>query len=190
MRRIEAFAVVCEAGCLCDAQGRMPDALKSEAEWRFFQAGLDRADVTVLGRLSHEAAPNPRRRRRLVMTSRVDAVEPVDPETGFWNPAGASLDAALGVIATRDADLAVAGGAGVFDWFLSGPFRCTTFYLSRMAGVALTDGRGVFTGVGPGRSPEAILAAAGYSPGATIRLDARASVTPWTILGHEDIENR
>jgi len=168
----------------------MPQTLKSDAEWRFFQAGLDRADLIVLGRLSHEAAPNLRRRRRLVMTSQAMALERADPVTFFWNPAGASLDEALGVIATRDADLAVAGGAGVFDWFLSGAMGFTTFYLSRMAGVALRDGRGVFAGVGAQNSPEAVLTAAGYVPGDTLRLDARASVTPWTPGKTADIEKR
>ncbi len=158
----------------------MPDALRSAAEWAFFQAGLDRADATVLGRLSHEAAPNVKRRRRIVVTRTVAGVEEAADEAAVvrWNPA-VPLDRALDAFDRPVASLAVAGGMAVFDLFLAGPHRYTAFHLSRMRGVQLPGGRKVFGGLGPGRTAAAHLHRAGFRPDAAAVLDERASVVTW-----------
>ena len=62
---IHGYAIVSDDDRIADASGAMPEALRNEADWAYFQAGLDAADWVALGRASHEAAPNLRRRRRL-----------------------------------------------------------------------------------------------------------------------------
>jgi hypothetical protein len=83
--QIEAYAVVGDDDRIANAAGEMPEALKNDTEWAFFQAGLDAAQVTVLGRASQEATPNHRRRRRLVMTRSVRDLRS-EGDTVFWNP--------------------------------------------------------------------------------------------------------
>ena len=34
--RMDAYVVVSDDGCIADADGRFPDALKHDAEWDFF----------------------------------------------------------------------------------------------------------------------------------------------------------
>lgn len=142
--RIEAYVVVGEDGHYCDAQGNLPDALKNDAEWAFFQAGLDASDLIVLGRKSHEATPNVRERRRLVMTRSVASLTRVD-QTVFWNPSGASLETALAQFENPIASIAVVGGQAAFDHFLTGSYRYHRFHLSVIAGVKLPGGRPLFS---------------------------------------------
>src|ERR1700748_269668 len=98
-RRIEGYAIVSEDGMLANAAGIMPDSLKFEADKEFFERGLDRVEVVVHGRHSHERQPRSHLRRRLVLTRRVLSITP-DPSNEralFWNPAGASFEQALAV---------------------------------------------------------------------------------------------
>ena len=140
---------------LADAAGVMPDSLKLAADQRFFEAGLDRADVAVHGRHSHEHQPNSPRRWRLTLTHSVDAIAP-DPgnrRARFWNPAGCSLESAIAALGVRDAAVAVIGGTIVFGLFLD---RYDTFFLTRAPNVRLPGGRAVFPGV-PLKTPEAVM---------------------------------
>lgn len=177
--QIEAYAVVGDDDRIANAAGEMPEALKNDAEWGFFQAGLDAAQVTVLGRASQEATPNHRRRRRLVMTRSVRDLRS-EGDTVFWNPENIDLSVALRVFQVDIDRVAVAGGRDVFDHFLSGPDRYTHFHLSRVAGVALPGGRGVFRGVDEeGLSAADILRRAGYVPTSPRRLDDGVEVVTW-----------
>ncbi|MFX7748073.1 hypothetical protein ABTK03_22080, partial [Acinetobacter baumannii] len=65
----------------------MPQRLMNDADWRLFQAALDRAELVVLGRVGHQRHPNPGR-RRLVLTRSVTGlvVDPADRCAHFWNP--------------------------------------------------------------------------------------------------------
>jgi hypothetical protein len=157
--RIEGFAIVSEDGMLADAAGVMPAALQLPADQRFFEAGLDRADVMVHGRRSHEQQRRSAERRRLIVTRQVEALapDPDNPRALLWNPTGASLEAAIAALGLQRAAVAVIGAAGVFGLFL-GRYDC--FYLSRGPRIRLPGGRPVFPGV-PARTPEAVLAAHG-----------------------------
>ena len=74
---------------LANAAGIMPDQLKFEADQQFFERGLDRVDVVVHGRHSHEQQPHSHLRRRLILTRRVPAIaaDPSHEKALFWNPA-------------------------------------------------------------------------------------------------------
>ncbi|HXQ11581.1 MAG TPA: hypothetical protein VN805_11365 [Caulobacteraceae bacterium] len=168
-RRIEGFAIVSEDGMLADAAGVMPDALKFEADQCFFERGLDRVDVVVHGRHSHEQQPHSHLRQRLIVTGQVPALvaDPSNAKALFWNPAGASLEQALAALGRPDARIGVIGGTRVFALFLD---LYDVFFLTRAPGVRLPGGRPVFPDV-PARSPEAVLARHGLVRGRTRELD-------------------
>lgn len=177
--RIEGYAVVGDNDRIADAAGKMPDSLKNDAEWTFFQDGLDAADVTVLGRRSNDVTPNHRGRRRLVMTRSVSGIE-LNGLIVLWNPEGASLETALAAFECKVEHLAVAGGRNVFDYFLSGLHRYTVFHLSRIKGVSLPGGVGVFSAVETkGLTAEQTLSSSGYSPGSSKMLDKDVEVVGW-----------
>src|SRR5215469_12723870 len=94
---IEGYAIISEDGMLADAHRVMPPALLFEADQRFFEQGLDRADVVVNGRHSQERQARSHLRHRLILTRRVPALSPdaTNPRALLWNPAGASFEAAL-----------------------------------------------------------------------------------------------
>ena len=180
MIRIEAYAVICENDCIADANGAMPPDLKNEAEWAFFQAGLDKADIIVLGRKSHEITPNPMNRRRLVLSAQVARAEWADERTVIWNPEGLSLQAVLEMFEGDVSTVAVTGGKRVFDYFLEHFSGYDRFHLSRMKGVYLKGGVKLFSALDAGgATPESLLTANGYVAGAYRALDEQASVVTW-----------
>ena len=179
--RIEGFAIVSIDGMLADRAGHMPDALKIEADQRFFAESLDQVAAVVHGRHSHEGQPNSPRRRRLILTRRVSGIEP-DPENPLarlWNPAGASFTAACAALGVEKGTVAIIGGTDVFGLFLD--IGYDAFHLSRANRVRLPGGRPVFPQV-PGQTPEEVLASHGLHPGERRVLDemADASLVSWT----------
>ena len=155
---------------LANADGIMPDSLKFEADQAFFERGLDRVDVVVHGRHSHERQRHSDLRRRLILTRKVSAIaaDPLNKRALFWNPAGASLEQAMAVLGTSDGSIGVIGGTEVFGIFLD---RYDIFYLSRAPGVRLPGGRPVFPEV-PARTPEDVLSRHGLECGQRQVLDA------------------
>jgi dihydrofolate reductase len=154
---------------LADAAGVMPDALKFEADQRFFERALDRVDVVVHGRHSHEQQPRSHLRHRLILTRQVPALAagPTNEKALLWNPVGASLEQALAALGEPDARVGVIGGTDVFGLFLD---RYDVFHLTRAPGVRLPGGRPVFPDV-PARTPEAVLASHGLVRGGKRELD-------------------
>ena len=178
-RRIEGYVIVSADGMLADARREMPKELKYEGDQQFFNAALDRADLIVHGRYSHEGQPNSPKRRRIVVTSATDALSahPANPNATLWNPAGASFEQACERAGVRSGTVAIIGGPEVFAMFLD---RYDVFWLSQAPHVRLPGGHPCFPGV-PERSPQEILAAHGLTPGEPQILDKAhdVSVTPW-----------
>ena len=173
---IIGFAIVSDDGMLADAKGVMPAALQLDADQKYFADGMDRVQVSIHGRHSHEQQPHAPLRHRITVTGRVGSVAPDanNPKGILWNPAGAQFAqawATLGLDAT--AKLGVVGGTDVFGLFLD---DYDEFHLSRAAGVCLPGGRPVFPGV-PLLTPEQILERHGLHPGAPQPLDAAKGVT-------------
>jgi hypothetical protein len=177
--RIEGYVIVSADGMLANADRVMPDELKFEGDKRFFAAALDRADLIVHGRHSHEGQPNSPQRKRIVLSRRIGttAPDPSNPGATFWNPAGASFESACEQAGVRSGTVAIIGGPAVFGMFMD---RYDTFWLSQAPLVLLPGGEPCFPGV-PRHSPQEILAAHRMSPGDAQILDAApgVSVTPW-----------
>jgi hypothetical protein len=177
--RIEGYVIVSANGMLADARNVMPDELKFEGDKAFFSAALDRADLIVHGRNSYEDQPNSPRRKRIILTRKVDtiALDQANPKATLWNPAGASFEAACHHAGIDAGTIAVIGGPGVFGMFMD---RYDVFWLSLAPHVRLPGGEPCFPGV-PARSPQDILAAHGLRAGEPQLLDAAhdVTVTPW-----------
>ena len=178
-RRIEGYVIVSADGMLADASGVMPETLKFEGDKQFFNAALDRADLIVHGRHSHEGQPNSPQRKRIVVTRTIAGIadDPSNPKATLWNPANASFEAACGHAGVHAGTIAIIGGPDVFDMFLD---RYDTFWLSQAAKVRLPGGEPVFSGV-PRQTPQEVLAHHGLRPGHGQILDGPGgvTVTPW-----------
>jgi dihydrofolate reductase len=175
------YAIVSDDDYIADSAG-MPRALMNEADWAYFQAGLDRADLVLLGRIGHERHPNPRRRKRLVVSASVSGLE--EREDGWWwNPAGLPLEAVLAALLPEGGTVAVTGGRRVFDLGLTEGYEA--FHLSRAEEVRLGSGTPVFSGVAAGHSAEALLTEAGLAPVERRMLDASARVS-LTVFRKQD----
>ena len=176
---IEGYVIVSADGRLANADNVMPDELKFEGDKRFFTAALDRADLIVHGRNSHEGQPNSPRRKRLIVTRRVASIapDPSNPRATLWNPTGASFENALDHAGVVSGTIAIIGGPDVFAMFLD---RYDTFWLSQAPRVRLPGGEPCFPGV-PQHSPQEILAAHGLKAGESKILDIAngVNVTPW-----------
>jgi dihydrofolate reductase len=168
------YAIVSDEGMIADADGTMPAQLRNDADWAYFQAELDRAQLVLLGRLSHLAAPNPRRRPRLVVSASVASLER-RPEAWWWNPAALALPAVLERLLPQGGRVAVPGGTGVFDLVLRhGAFA--EFHLAHAVGVKIPGGRPAFSALGAGESAGSLLGRCGLQPGPPITLDPAAPV--------------
>ncbi len=178
--RIEGLAIVSADGMVADACGIQPDALKLEADQRFFHATLDAATALVHGRNSGEGGPHMARRRRLILTRKVAGLAR-DPQSDLavhWNPGGATLDQAWDALGLSGGLLAVIGGTEPFGLFLDIGYHA--FHLSRASQAELPGGRPVFPGIPP-RTPEELLERHGLKP-EPIRVldpDAGLSLVTW-----------
>jgi hypothetical protein len=142
---IVGHAIVSADGRIADRHRQMPPELRNDADWTRFQTALDEAALVVLGRLGHESHPNPGR-RRLVVTGRVERLEPVDELVTLWNPMGIDIHDAVRELGVTEGTIAVTGGQGVFDLFLR---RFTQFDLAIVDGVVIPDGVPCFSGGWP-----------------------------------------
>ena len=178
---IVGYAIVSIDGMLADSAGHIPDGLKIEADQRFFDAGLDAAELVVHGRNSGEDHANSPRRRRLILTRKIPAIapDPNNPLARRWNPAGASFPTACAALGVNAGTIAIIGGTDVFGLFLD--IGYDAFHLSRANKTRLPGGRPVFPQV-PARSPEDVLTNPGLRPGERRVLDAQADATlvTWT----------
>jgi dihydrofolate reductase len=161
---------------IADASGTM-DALKFDADQKFFLASLDAAAAVAHGRHSAEGGPTTVRHHRLILTRRVAALgrDPRNSSALLWNPAGASFEDAWRALGAPDGALAVIGGTDVFGLFLE--IGYDSFHLSRARNVRLPGGRPLFPELQRDVTPEEVLARHGLKPGPEQVLDTIAGVT-------------
>ena len=175
---IHGYAIASEDDRIADASGAMPAVLRNDADWAYFQAELDQADLIALGRSSHEATPNARGRRRLVLSRCAAALERRG-DAWWWNPREIGWSEVAAKLVPNGGRVGVPGGQGAFDTFLRLGF--TAFHLSRAQGVILHGGRGLFAACEAGVSASRVLGEAGLKAGDTLALDpaARVTLTIW-----------
>jgi hypothetical protein len=175
---LHGHAIVSADDRIADRSGLTPEALRNEADWSRFQAALDQACVTILGRRGHEVNPNIKGRNRLVLSSSAEGIERRD-DGWWWNPAKVPLGDALAEAAPSGGIVVVPGGRRVFDLFLSVGFDA--FHLARAPGVRFPEGVPLFSEIGPGSSAAQILTAHGLVADPTEMLDPAAAVemTVW-----------
>ena len=177
--RIDGYVIVSADGMLANAENVMPDELQFEGDKRFFSDALDHADLIVHGRNSHERQPNSPKRKRIVLTRKIEAIasDPEHPKSLLWNPAGAPFEAACERTGVTSGTIAIIGGPVVFDMFMD---RYDTFWLSLAPQVRLPGGEPCFPGVGA-RTPQETLASHGLKAGQSQVLDPtnQVTVTPW-----------
>ncbi|MEI8144318.1 MAG: hypothetical protein WCH83_02535 [Alphaproteobacteria bacterium] len=174
MTAIHGYAIVSRDDCIADDQGQMPKVLMNDADWRYFQAELDRAALLVVTRVSHEATPNIRGRRRLIMSRQVSGL--IERADGWWwNPQDLSWGGVVERLDLVESRIAVPGGQGAFDLFLT--LGYTAFHLSRAETVTLPAGHKLFSGVTETRTADQILMAAGLTPGPVEMIDPDAAVS-------------
>ena len=177
--RLDGYAIVSRDDRIADADGAFPEGLRNEADQAHFQAALDAAALTLLGRRSHESAPNAKGRRRIVM-SRTGAGLAQDSEGAWWwDPGWTTLVEALARIVPKGGTIAVPGGQDVFDHVAPAGFDA--FHLARAHSCTLPGGRGLFGRCEDGVAAEALLSGGGLRPGPTRWLDeiAGVSLTVW-----------
>ena len=173
---IHGYAIVSHDDHIAGADGRTPDALRNEADWAYFQRELDRADIVALGRLGHEANPNPRGRRRLVLSRTANGLEQ-RADAWWWNPERLSWARASATLLPAGGRVAVPGGRDVFDLFLGVGYEA--FHLSRAERVRVGAGRALFSACERGAGAAVVLAGAGLRADAAEVLDADVTLTVW-----------
>jgi dihydrofolate reductase len=175
---IHGYAIVSADDRIADAGGATPQALRNEADWAYFQAELDLAAVTVLGRLGHEANPNEKARLRLVLSSSAAGIER-RPDAWWWNPARVSWTEAVAAVLPAGGRVAVPGGRQVFDLFLD--LGYDAFHLTRAHAVRVGEGIALFSACDAGESADSVLARHGLEPGEPQVIDPAGpvSLTVW-----------
>ncbi len=176
---VHGYAIVSRDDRIADASGLMPDSLRNEADWTYFQTELDRADWVLIGRASHEAAPNVKRRRRIIVSRSARGLEE-RADGWWWRPETVGFAEVAARLTPQGGRLAAPGGQGVFELFLR--LGYAAFHLARAEGATLPGGRGIFAGTESGEPADAALQRAGLAPGPTRWLDeaARVSLTVYS----------
>ena len=167
------LAIVSVDDCIADARGAMPDGLRNEADWAHFQNELDRADLTLLGRIGHERHPNTKQRHRLIVSSAARGLE-LRPDGWWWDPATTSWDEVKDRLMPRGGRVAVPGGRRVFDLCLA--LGYAEFHLSRAERCLLPGGTKLFTACQTTPAEE-LLSGAGLKAGPRSWLDEAAGVS-------------
>ncbi len=171
---ISGHAIVSADDRIGERNGDMPQGLRIEADWRRFQDELDRAALVVVGRIGHQAFPNVRNRRRLVLSGSATGLEQ-RADAWWWNPAQASWPQVASTLLQEGGCVAVTGGRLVFDLFLTIGFDA--FHLARATRCAIPDGAPIFSACSEGRSAADVLRASGLREPETIMLDAAQGAT-------------
>jgi hypothetical protein len=171
---IHGYAIVSDDDRIADSGGATPAVLRNDADWAYFQAELDRADATVLGRVGHEANPNRKNRLRIVLSTSVDTLER-RADGWWWNPAGMPWEQAIDAILPAGGRVAVPGGRRVFDLFLTVGYDA--FHLTRAEGASVPGGVALFSACATGQTAEAVLSRNGLAPADRRVIDSAGPVT-------------
>ena len=167
---IDAYAIVSADGMIADENCWMPNSLKFEADQRLFEEALDRVDVVVHGRKSHEGQPNSHMRRRLLMTRAIEALAPDAPAPTCGSGIRPALPWRKPARRSGSRRAWPRSSAGPRPMTCSAPLSRVPSG-SRQPRLA-ARGNPVFSEVGAGRSPEDILRRHGLAEAIIARFTA------------------
>ena len=170
---IHGYALISDDNMIAAADGLTPPILRNEKDWEYYQNALARSDLIVFGRRSHEAEPNLRRDRRVVISRSVARFERGE-DAWWWNPETYPWSAVIEELLPAGGEVAAPGGQSVFDLFLQ--IGYSAFHLSRKRGITLPGGHTVFSACATGRSAEDVLSDAGLHVRERIPLDPEDGV--------------
>jgi hypothetical protein len=165
---IRGYAIVSDDDKIAASDGLTPISMRNDKDWNYYQSALDGADIVVLARRSHEAEPNVRNHRRLVLSRGAAGLEH-RPDGWWWDPERFRWPDVADRLLPSGGIVAVSGGQVAFDLFLTIGFA--EFHMSRAHGVALPGGRGVFSACDAGQKAETVLSQAGLHLAEKIPLD-------------------
>ncbi len=137
------LAVVSSDGFIARHPGDPPWTWASPEEQARFRATMAQVSWSVMGRVTHETALRPER-KRIVFTSGVTGVAWLTPNHLGFNPAGARFDEAMD-LAKADGQVAILGGTRVHDYMLE-IGRVDEIRLS-IEPVSFGEGLPLFTGI-------------------------------------------
>ncbi|MDE3175103.1 MAG: hypothetical protein KGM15_03215, partial [Pseudomonadota bacterium] len=126
------------------------------------------------GRASHEAAPNQRGRRRLILSRGARGLE-LRADGWWWRPDAVSFAEVAARLAPQGGRFAVPGGQGAFELFLR--LGYAAFHLARAEAATLPGGRAIFASVESGETAATALRRVGLAPAAPRWLDEAARVS-------------
>jgi hypothetical protein len=175
---IRGYAIVSDDDKIAASDGLTPVSMRNDKDWEYYQSALDRADVVVLARRSHEAEPNVRNHRRLVLSRGAKGLER-RPDAWWWDPESVPWPEVAARLLPSGGITAISGGQVAFDLFLKIGFA--EFHLSRAHGVTLPGGRAVFSACEAGLKAETVLSQAGLRLAQKIPLDPahRVEMNVW-----------
>ena len=145
---IAGYAIVSDDDRIAGPDGLVPVSLRNEKDWDYYQRALAGSDLIVFGHRSHDAEPNTRGDRRLVISSKAAGLEQ-RADAWWWSPARIRWAEVAKRLLPLGGHVAVPGGQDIFDLFLGIGFDA--FHLSRAHGVKLPGGRAVFAACDAGR---------------------------------------
>ncbi|MBM3545701.1 MAG: hypothetical protein FJX54_02010 [Alphaproteobacteria bacterium] len=137
------LAAVSADGFIARHPGHPPWEWASAEEQARFRAAMAQVTWSVLGRVTHETAHRPER-KRIVFTSSVTGVAWLTPNHLGFNPAGATFDEVLET-AKPEGTIAILGGTRVHDYMLE-IGRVDELRLS-IEPIRFDEGLPMFTGV-------------------------------------------
>jgi len=170
---IHGYALISDDNMIAAADGFTPPTLRNEKDWEYYQNALARSDLIVFGRRSHEAEPNLRHDRRVVISRAVAGFER-RADAWWWNPETYAWARVAEELLPAGGEVAAPGGQSVFDLFLR--IGYSAFHLSRKRGIMLPGGHSVFSACATGRSAEDVLSDAGLHISERIPLDPEDGV--------------
>jgi dihydrofolate reductase len=112
------LAVVSADGFIARHPGDPPSTWASPEEQARFRETMAKVVWSIMGRVTHETAPRPER-KRIVFTSSVTGIAWLTPNHLGFNPAGATFDDVMEV-AKPEGQVAILGGTRVHDYMLEG----------------------------------------------------------------------
>ena len=175
--RFTLHVVATSDGFIARYSGHSPADWQSEEDAEYFFAAVDAADWSVMGRVTHTAAPRADRRR--VVFSTATPVPDWRTPTQVWlDPRGLTPDALpdllCGVHPVRD--VLILGGTRVHDWFLAhGRLDAVTLCVEPLR---FGEGLPIFTGDGAG-DPVASFTRRGFEVVDEQALNARGTRRLW-----------